>query len=43
MIGELVMEHCATQAEALQRWLDDATMMPETKWGASLQLLTRFT
>ena len=36
-IGKLVMGHRATRAEAIQRRLEDATvLMPKSKWGASL-------
>lgn len=42
-IGDLVTEHRATRADTLARRLEEATITPETKWGASLQLLTRLT
>ena len=43
-IGELVTpEHRATRADALVHHLEDATMTPKEKWGASLQLLVWLT
>jgi hypothetical protein len=42
-IRKLVMEHCATRADALAHHLEDATMTPEEKWGTSLQLLVWLT
>jgi hypothetical protein len=42
-INELVMEQRATRADALAHRLEDASTMPEGKWGPALKELLRLT